>query len=435
MLYIKDKETLNLRGNLMSSIMSRCKEIALLLIGCLVFTSAPAGSEARDNDSIVLTFLGTGAPRPSLKRFGPTIMVEAGKHRFLVDAGWGARERLYAAGGFKLITGIDHILITHLHFDHTVGLADVWLTGWLYGRRVPLKVDGPVGISAMLEHTQRAYEWDLENRRLVGIPMQGIEIVSTEVRPGVFFDEDGLKLTAFEVEHMPMNTKTGERIKMAGQTLGYRVDYRGRSIVFSGDTRLENRRLVGIPMQGIEIVSTEVRPGVFFDEDGLKLTAFEVEHMPMNTKTGERIKMAGQTLGYRVDYRGRSIVFSGDTRPSKELIKHAQNVDVLIHETQVPSPGDSKEATLANVSLSVHTTPEQASKIFNQTLPRMAVYSHIIPPNTTAEQLTMRTRSIYKGPLLVAHDFMRITVGEEIKVDKLDVIDDGAFEKSAVFEK
>lgn len=342
----------------MSSIMSRCKEIALLLIGCLVFTSAPAGSEARDNDSIVLTFLGTGAPRPSLKRFGPTIMVEAGKHRFLVDAGWGARERLYAAGGFKLITGIDHILITHLHFDHTVGLADVWLTGWLYGRRVPLKVDGPVGISAMLEHTQRAYEWDLENRRLVGIPMQGIEIVSTEVRPGVFFDEDGLKLTAFEVEHMPMNTKTGERIKMAGQT-----------------------------------------------------------------------------LGYRVDYRGRSIVFSGDTRPSKELIKHAQNVDVLIHETQVPSPGDSKEATLANVSLSVHTTPEQASKIFNQTLPRMAVYSHIIPPNTTAEQLTMRTRSIYKGPLLVAHDFMRITVGEEIKVDKLDVIDDGAFEKSAVFEK
>ena len=161
---------------------------------------------------------------------------------------------------------------------------------------------------------------------------------------------------------------------------------------------LENRRLVGVPMQGTEIVSSEIRPGVFFDKDGLKLTAFEVEHMPINVNTGERIKMAGQTLCYRVDYKARSVVFSGDTRPSEELILHAQNVDVLIHETQVPSAGNSKEAILANVSLSVHTTPEQASEIFNQTLPRMAVYSHIIPPNTTKEQLVKETRPIYKGP-------------------------------------
>jgi len=343
----------------MKSVICLFRQIVLFLCAVVVvFTGVQAAPAADDNDSIVLTFLGTGAPRPSLKRFGPTIMVEAGKHRFLVDAGWGARERLYAAGGFKLITGIDHILITHLHFDHTVGLADIWLTGWLYGRRVPLRVDGPLGISSMLENTQRAYEWDLENRRLVGVPMQGTEIVSSEIRPGVFFDKDGLKLTAFEVEHMPINVNTGERIKMAGQT-----------------------------------------------------------------------------LGYRVDYKGRSVVFSGDTRPSEELILHAQNVDVLIHETQVPSSGNSKEAILANVSLSVHTTPEQASEIFNQTLPRMAVYSHIIPPNTTKEQLVTATRPIYKGPLLVAHDFMRITIGEEIKVDKVEIIDDEAFEKSEVFDK
>ena len=331
-----------------------------VLLFCIQSTInyAVAESQTVDENAIVLTFLGTGAPRPSMKRFGPTIMVEAGEHRFLVDAGWGVRERLYMAGGFKLLTGIEHILITHLHFDHTIGLADIWLTGWLYGRRVPLNVMGPPGIQSMLENTARAFEWDLENRRLVGVPMQGTALNSIELEPSVFFDKDGLKLTAFEVEHKPVN----------------------------------------------------------------KLT-------------GKTIHQAGLALGYRVDYKGRSVVFSGDTRPSSELIKHSQNVDVLIHETQVPSPGNSKEAILANVSLSVHTTPQQAGEIFNQTKPRLAVFSHIIPPNRTEEEIISATRPVYDGPLRVAHDFMKITIGEEISFSEVTIIKDEAFEKSEVFDK
>jgi len=70
--------------------------------------------------------------------------VEAGDQRFLVDPSWGLRERLMQIGSFELLTGIDQVLITHLHFDHTIGFTDLWLTGWLYGRRVPLNVRGPM---------------------------------------------------------------------------------------------------------------------------------------------------------------------------------------------------------------------------------------------------------------------------------------------------
>ena len=75
-------------------------------------------------DSISLTFLGTGAPRPSLDRYGPSILVEAGSQRLLVDAGPGMRERLFQAGGFELLTDINLILLTHLHFDHCGGAIE-----------------------------------------------------------------------------------------------------------------------------------------------------------------------------------------------------------------------------------------------------------------------------------------------------------------------
>ena len=70
----------------MKSVICLFRQIVLFLCAVVVFTGVQAAPAADDNNSIVLTFLGTGAPRPSLKRFGPTIMVEAGKHRFLVDA-------------------------------------------------------------------------------------------------------------------------------------------------------------------------------------------------------------------------------------------------------------------------------------------------------------------------------------------------------------
>lgn len=298
-----------------------------------------------------VTFLGTGAPRPSFDRYGPAALIEAGSQRILVDPGPGLRERLLEAGSFELITGIDHVLVTHLHFDHTVSLPDLWLTGWLYGRRTPLVVEGPVGTAAMMRHFEQAFAWD----------------------------------TAY-------------------------------------------RQAVGVPAEGVAIEARDVLPGVVFERDGLVVTAFEVEHMPIDVKTRQRIPYEGQTFGFRFDYHGHSLVLSGDTRPSDNLVAHAQGVDVLVHEVQVPSPDETAEAKLANVSLSVHTEPKDAAAIFARAKPRMAVYSHIIPPDVTEAQL--RAVTPYDGVLTVARDLMMITIGDQIVVADRPRAQARSFERS-----
>ncbi|MBT5186889.1 MAG: MBL fold metallo-hydrolase [Kordiimonadaceae bacterium] len=314
-----------------------------------------------DNDTMKITFLGTGAPRPSTERYGPSILVEAGDHKILVDAGPGMRERLFEAGGFEAISGVDHVLVTHLHFDHTVSVSSVWLSGWLFGRRVPLHIQGPVGIKDMMENIERAYQWDVDYRIMVGVPKEGTELIVDEVSDGVIFDEGGLKITAFQVEHMPINIETGNVLGLRGETIGFRMDYKGHSVLFSGDTR-----------------STE----------------------------------------------------------KSEINQVGKGVDLLIHEVQVPSPGATAEANLANVSMSVHSTPEQVGHVFEKAKPKMGVYSHIIPPGTTAEDLVKGTRPYYKGPLTVAHDFMEITLkGDEIIVGERVKQSDGKFEDSNVLAK
>src|SRR5262245_54489384 len=99
------------------------------------------GKKAMPNDFRV-TLLGTGTPIPRPDRFGPSTLVEAGEQRLLIDAGRGATIRLYQLG--VPIGSLDALLLTHYHSDHTNGIPDVWLTGWLksvYARRsTPFRV-------------------------------------------------------------------------------------------------------------------------------------------------------------------------------------------------------------------------------------------------------------------------------------------------------
>jgi len=310
----------------------------------------PGVVAAADAASLRITFLGTGSPRPSLVRYGPSILVEAGDQRVLIDASWGLRERLLQVGGFALITGLDHVLLTHLHFDHTIGLADLWLTGWLYGRSNPLRVEGPAGTSAMMSNLQEAFQWDVDYRKIVGIT----------------FDP--------------------------------------------------------------AIVARDITDGVIYERDGLVITAFDVAHMPIDLETRELLEFPGQTLGFRVDFKGHSAVFSGDTRPSDNLVRMASGVDVLVHEVQVPSPEQTDEARRANVSLSVHSTPSQVADIFRRARPRLAVYSHIIPPDVTVQMLLDATD--YDGDMAVAHDLMMITIGDEIEVGERPLEEARTFEDS-----
>jgi len=211
---------------------------SLLLIGLtMALHSIVGGPIASADDDLTVTFIGTGSPRVNLERSGPSIMVEAAGRRFLVDVGPGSRERIYAAGGFDLITEIDHILLTHLHYDHVANVPDMWLTGWLYGRPNPLLVQGPAGTERAIGHLREAYEWDVGYRIAVGIPAAGSVMNVEDIEPGVILDEDGIRITAFEVDHLPIDPETEELLGFEGMTLGYRFDYDGRSVVLSGDSR------------------------------------------------------------------------------------------------------------------------------------------------------------------------------------------------------
>jgi ribonuclease Z len=198
-----------------------------------------------------LTLLGTGNPRPSIDRFGPSILVEAQGRRILVDAGRGVTIRLFQAGGREALAGIDTVLLTHLHSDHVVGIPDLWLTGWIFGRAAPLRAYGPPGTAAMMAHLERAFEFDIRTRRDLdeGFPAAGAALRAEDVQPGVVVDEEGLRITAFAVDHAPV-----------APAYGYRIDCGGRSAVFSGDTRVSETlidRARGADVLVHEVISPE----------------------------------------------------------------------------------------------------------------------------------------------------------------------------------
>jgi ribonuclease Z len=159
--------------------------------------------------------------------------------------------------------------------------------------------------------------------------------------------------------------------------------------------------------EGIVLLTEEIGEGVVYDKGGVKITAFEVDHAP--------IKPA---FGYRVDYASRSVVLSGDTRVSDNLIRHAQGVDVLVHEVAAPetfvragSPPERAKGVIAH-----HVTPEQAGEVFLRTKPKLAVYSHIVLPSATEQDLIPPTRKTYSGPLELGEDLMVIEVGQTIQI-------------------
>ena len=285
-----------------------------------------------EGQAIKVTLLGTGCPEPVMNRFGPSILVEAGDQKLIFDVGRGAVQRLNQTGvSFKDIQGI---FFTHLHSDHTVGFPDLWLTGWLTGRRdSPLRVWGPTGTEKMMFYLSQAFDFDI-------------------------------KIRLYDDRAFP---------------------------------------------QGVIIDAKDISEGVAYEKNGVRVTAFDVDHAP--------IKPA---FGYRIDYGGRSVVLSGDTRPSENLIKLSKGADVLIHEVAVPDllRKTGRKTEWVDAILSHHTTPEQAGEIFTKVKPRMAVYSHIVIPAATEQDLIPPTRKTYSGPLEVGEDLMVIEIGDKIVVRK-----------------
>lgn len=308
--------------------------LAVLLAVVLGTGSSGAQGQTAAKSDFRVTLLGSGIPVPEPDRFGPATLVEAGGQKLLFDAGRGATIRL-----FQLrvpLREVGPLFLTHFHSDHTVGIPDVWLSGWLGGpwarRTTPFRVIGPTGTKDLMANLERAYAADI-------------------------------------------------KIRMADENY---------------------------PAEGIRVIADEFPiGGVVYEKDGVRVTAFEVNH-------GDLIK---PSYGYRIDYDGRSVVISGDTRFDKNVIKHGTGADLLIHEVAAVRPELLKDVQVQRV-MAHHTSPQEAGRVFQLARPKLALYTHLVllarpgVPAVTAEELVAQTRASYDGPLVVGEDLMAFNVGK-----------------------
>jgi ribonuclease Z len=303
--------------------------VALLLVG-----SALSGSAEAAQSDFRVTLIGSGNPVPEADRFGPATLVEAGDQKLLFDAGRGSTIRLWQ---LKIpFSKVSPLFLTHFHSDHTVGIPDLWLTGWLGGpfgqRTTPFHVIGPTGTKELMTNLERAYAAD-------------------------------------------------NRIRIADEHY---------------------------PPEGVQVIADEfAAEGVVYEKDGVRVTAFEVNH-------GDEIKPA---YGYRVDYKARSIVISGDTRFNENVIKYGTGANVLVHEVAAVPPELLKDQQVQRV-MAHHTSPREAGTVFTRAHPKLAVYTHFTllarPPVSavTIAEVIAQTRETYSGPLEAGEDLMTVEIDE-----------------------
>ena len=200
----------------------------VLLVGC----AAPEVTHRpppRGRTQLVM--LGTGNPVPDPERSGPATAVVVDDVAYLFDCGPGVVRRASAAAKQHDLaalqpTRLQHLFVTHLHSDHTLGYADLIFTPWVVGRAAPLEVYGPPGIAAMTEHLRAAYAED------VAVRTEGLEAGDRagtvpnvhEVTAGLVFQDARVKITAFPVHHGSWP-----------HAFGYRIEGPDRTIVITGD--------------------------------------------------------------------------------------------------------------------------------------------------------------------------------------------------------
>lgn len=311
--------------------MGRICVLAFALFAATLGTLAPATREPFTAGSpeppLKIILLGVaGGPPATPGIAGISILIEANGEKLLFDCGRDTVNQLVTVGVNQ--RKIDKVFLTHLHSDHIISLPDILLTGWALGRKLPLRVWGPDGTKSMMDDLLKAFAFDIHMRRDV--------------------DEK-------------------------------------------------------FPGEGIRVVATDIREGVVYEHNGVKVTAFLVDHGPVKP-----------AFGYRVDAGGHSVAMSGDTRFSENLIKHAAGVDVMIHETgptveQLTAKGFT--AKQAKQIVNHHTPAAQAGVVFSRVNPRLGVFAHGGGRAAVAE-----ASKTFKGPIEPGEDLLTITVGDKIEV-------------------
>jgi len=230
-----------------------------------------------------LVLLGTGTPNADPDRWGPAVAVVVNDTPYLVDCGPGVVRR--AAAAFRNgVTALEpprlaRLFVTHLHSDHTLGYPDLIFSPWVLGRVQPLQVFGPPGIQSMTDHLSKAYEQDIQIR-LDGLEpanFDGYKVNVSEIRTGMVYEDENVKVFAFPAKH-----GTWKR------AFGFRFETPDKTIVISGDTSA-NPALIEAA-KGCDILLHEVYSHERFQD---RPPAWQQYHNKFHTSTRELAMIAG----------------------------------------------------------------------------------------------------------------------------------------------
>lgn len=233
----------------------RTLTISVLIVTALSFVTANI-VQAQSFDGLKVYFCGTGGPLPGSGRAEPCTAVQAGDALYLVDNGVGGWNTL--RGMRAPVNSLKAILVTHLHSDHIAGIGEAAQQTWIGGRDVPLTVIGPDGVDKLASGFNLVYERDRVFRKAhhehgdVKFPLDAAELRSKIVEisePGgtaIALKNGELTITAIRVVHDPVSP-----------AFGYRFDYKGRSVVISGDT--VNWPPLGIVAKGADVLIHEAQ--------------------------------------------------------------------------------------------------------------------------------------------------------------------------------
>ncbi len=344
--------------SLLTAVLLRQPSVQNRLITAVIHRNMDDADRAAlfEDDALRLLVCGSSSPFPSEDRARPCLAVIAGGKFYVVDTGPGSWNRM----ALLRIPAerIGAVLYTHFHSDHIGDLGEFNMQTWVAGRPGPLPVYGPEGVQRVVAGYQEAYA--LDN--------------------------------------------------------GYRTAHHGAALLVP-----ENGLMQAHPFTPNEDGS---RAEVLRDGD-LRISVFPVSHAPISP-----------AVGYRFDYKGRSLVISGDTVKDAHLTAAAQGTDLLVHEAQnqemvaqiQAAAGELHRPRLEKVMgdiPSYHTSPVEAAEIANAAgVPLLLMY-HLTPPppNALAERVFLRgVSAIRERGTVLARDGLLVELplsGEPARIEQL----------------
>ncbi|MBA5847777.1 MBL fold metallo-hydrolase [Gordonia amicalis] len=352
-------------GSAMTSEIDEMTELAYEGGEAPLTTTPMVGTPARDyprtvrpdtervaDGEIRVTILGSGDPFVKRAQASASVLIEVGNEQrdfFFFDLGSGA---LANFNGLQLpVTATTKVFLSHLHADHVGDMPTLVWSLAKAGRRDPVEVWGPggerpeLGTRAYTQHLEAAHAWDMES--LCGHPGQS-----------------GART---EVTEVPFATTS-----------------------------------------------------TVYERNGVRISSFPVIHI------------LNGAVGYRLDYAGLCVVFSGDTRPSHTLVDACDGADLLIHET-FPSPGIyARKAGVPpefaeKIVNGAHTSPTAAGKVFRRVGARMSVMWHLDVDHETVGPAFADMRTQYEGPVTIAQDLTTFTITRDCVVTRQAMIDPSAW--------